>query len=218
MMDILLNPIRLKFETSFRMGTGFSQPGLKALARRAQDGSPILPAAGLKGALRELAERLCADVTGSRACVTPFDQCAGEPCPVCRLFGNPAHPGRLIFTDGTLATDTQGPLTATEHRLLRGVRRNVSIDRRLGTASPGLFRATEVIPAGLVFEFTIRGKLENDIEGELLKTALLTLRRLGAETSRGLGRCAVTRIEGTIGGAPWSFSRIENAVTEACHE
>ncbi|RCK78237.1 MAG: DUF324 domain-containing protein [Candidatus Ozemobacter sibiricus] len=207
MHEIHFDPIVLRFRSAFRLGAGRARPGLKALVQRLADGRPVVPAAALKGALRELAERLCPAVTGAPACRSPFDLCAQQPCPVCRLFGNPRWPGPLYFAD-FLPRQATTPATIAALRHLSATRAHVGLDRRLGTAVPGLLVQTETLPAGLEFVGAIDGQARAD-DVPLLQAALLSLNRLGAETTRGLGVCRVIAVEGRIGTEPWRWQASE---------
>jgi CRISPR-associated RAMP protein (TIGR02581 family) len=102
-------------------------------------------------------------------------------CDICRLFGSPLQASHIFFSDGKLATWSNG----------LQIRNGVCIDRDSETARPGPLYDFEVVPAGASFKVTI--ELENPAEKELAIVAAVMTEwedgfRLGGFTSRGLGR------------------------------
>src|SRR5512143_3974677 len=101
--------VRLTFDGPFNVGSGAIGGSLadKPLTRDTR-GLPMVPASTFKGRLRHEVERLAPILRPSEPlpCTSPAAEtmCQGdvEPCLVCRLFGSPWHPGKLIFSDLTL--------------------------------------------------------------------------------------------------------------------
>jgi hypothetical protein len=68
------------------------------------------------------------------------------------------------------------------------MRRGVSMDRRLGTAHSERLFSTETLPSFLLFQSTIDGDLDEDLE-QILRNSARILTHFGAGGARGLGRC-----------------------------
>jgi CRISPR/Cas system CSM-associated protein Csm3 (group 7 of RAMP superfamily) len=157
------------------------------------DGLPYLAGSALKGKFRHavLRIRLARSEGGCEFGDRP--DCAEQaPCLVCDLFGSRVRRGKLLFSDAH---------PGAEHRLLFGedgkqeralfradalYRGTTAIDRVRGIAREGHLFTTEVLPAGLEFEATVRGPAEYKT---LLREAAQVLTHFGSGGARGLGRC-----------------------------
>ena len=169
---------------------------------------PYIPGSSLKGKLRSALEY--------RYCSSEIERmgepcgCGKETCPVCRLFGphrNPRHglgPTRLIVRDASLSKESQNEL---EQKLeadafYTGIKREVSIDRKTGTASRAGPRPVEFVPKGAAFDLNISLRVfEGDDEAKMkgyIKEALGMLQQdyLGGSGTRGYGWVEIQDIKG----------------------
>lgn len=163
-----------------------------------QDGWPYIPATAFKGQLRHAIERV-ARSAGQTVCETHRQMCRENPCPVCRIFGSPWHPGRLRFVD--LQLREPDAAYRAQHRYPRAdARYGVAINRRRGVAADALLYTTEVFQAGtpLVFQGTLVGEIALH-DAAWLVAGLKLLATLGRAKSTGLGwlqATAVVRADG----------------------
>ena len=169
---------------------------------------PYIPGSSLKGKMRSLLEhRYCSDVierTGEPC------GCGRDDCPVCRLFGphrNPRHglgPTRIIVRDVLLTEQSQHELEEglQADALYTGIKQEVSIDRRTGTASRAGPRPVEFVPKDATFHLTISLRVfEGDDEAlmkKYIKEALDMLEQdtLGGSGTRGYGWVGIENLEG----------------------
>lgn len=110
-------------------------------------------------------------------------------CDVCRLFGSPAHAGRLRCSEGKLLTSAVGMVR---------VRDGVVLDRDSHTAVDGLKYDYECVSADTRFRLVIDVYNPVAHEEALLGAALFDWsagNSLGGFTSRGLGRFHLEEIE-----------------------
>lgn len=166
---------------------------------------PYVPGSSLKGKLRSALEyRYCAEqIGGGEPC-----GCGRDTCPVCRIFGphrNVKHdlgPTRIIVRDAQLTAESQRELKLN----LEGdaayteLKQEVSIDRRMGTASRAGPRTMERIPAGAKFDLNISlrvfdGDDEKAMVGYIQEgLELLQKDYLGASGTRGYGWVKVEKL------------------------
>ena len=181
--------LELTFDGPLSVGSGALGGSLadKPLIRDAR-GQPVIPGSTLKGRLRHEVECLAPVLLPDARppCSSPVAEhmCQGdqEPCPVCRLFGSPWHPGRLIFGDLELvAPKFDGPPPGQ-------LRYGVGIARRRRVAEDQLLYSTEVIAPGvpLTFKGAISGNVD-EADLDLLRAGLESLFALGGAKTAGLG-------------------------------
>jgi CRISPR-associated Csx10 family RAMP protein len=184
--------IRLTFDGSFNIGAGALGGSLadKPLTRDAR-GLPMVPASAFKGRLRHEVERLAPVLRPNDPppCASPVPDamCQGdqEPCPVCRLFGSPWHPGKLTFSDLILV---EPDFLTTGEAPLGDVRYGVGLSRQRRVAEDQLLYTTEVFLPGtpLTLSGTISGNLDEE-DLALLQAALDSLFTVGGGKTKGLG-------------------------------
>lgn len=190
-MLTMLN-IRLTFDGPFNIGAGALGGTLadKPLTRDAR-GLPMVPASAFKGRLRHEVERLAPHLRphDRSPCRSPVAEtmCQGseDPCPVCRLFGSPWHPARLIFSDLIL---TEPDFLTHGDPPLSDLRYGVALSRQRRVAEDQLLYTTEVFLPGvpLTLSGTITGELD-EADLALLRAGLDSLFAIGGGKSRGLG-------------------------------
>ncbi len=185
--------VTLTFDGPFNVGAGALGGSLadKPLTRDAR-GLPVIPASTFKGRLRHEVERLvpvmrpnepapCGSPVAERMC-----QGDGPVCPVCRLFGSPWLPGKLTFSDLTLAEPKF--LQTIEHPPPGALRYGVGLSRQRRVAEDQLLYTTEVFQPGT--PITLTGTISGDLTAEeqaLLEAGLKSLFSIGGGKSRGLG-------------------------------
>jgi CRISPR/Cas system CSM-associated protein Csm3 (group 7 of RAMP superfamily) len=169
----------------------------------------IIPGSHLKGRLRHECEKLGRAV-GKTICDSPraelmcpqlnsgkqpeeaeltrqliIDELGAMPCSVCRLFGNPAFTGALVFAD--LVWDVAYPTDT--------IRNRVSINRRRRTAEEKRLFFVETSPTGVDLDFvgTITAKRDlSPWEVKLLLAAMSQIHALGGSKSVGSGWAEVS--------------------------
>jgi CRISPR/Cas system CSM-associated protein Csm3 (group 7 of RAMP superfamily) len=183
--------LSLQFTGAFNVGSG-TAGGSLAQRPLLKDwrGLPYLPGSSLKGRLRhtckQLAEGLkqasCADPRAEVMC--PNGPSGDKPCPICRLFGSPAFPGPLVFSDLILAE----PEFLTRNPPPTSLRYGVGISRYRRVAEDDLLYSTEVfLPGGpVIFKGSISGQIDEPDLG-LLVAGLEMLATLGSGKTAGLG-------------------------------
>jgi CRISPR-associated Csx10 family RAMP protein len=181
----------LTFDGPFNVGAGALGGSLadKPLTRDAR-GLPMVPASTFKGRLRHEVERLApVFYPNEPPCNSPVPEtmCQGDaaPCPVCRLFGSPWRPGKLTFTDLTLAEP--GFLKAADP-VPGTLRYGVGLSRQRRVAEDHLLYTTEVFMPGT--PVTLRGTITGELDEQelaLLRAGLDGLYALGGGKTKGLG-------------------------------
>lgn len=177
----------------------------KALAM-APDGTYVIPATTLKGALRDRAEVLLR-TWGQDVCTgpTPNTMCL-EPdrlCTVCQVFGNPRFPSPLRFQDARFLPE-----------VVAQIRSGVSISRQRRAALAGrLFFVETTSPGPLEAIATCEGYFP-DRTSALQAYALITLAArwtpaVGGGRSRGLGWIEEVNVEATLNGEPVPQQQLE---------
>ncbi|RLG42856.1 MAG: hypothetical protein DRO01_00725 [Thermoproteota archaeon] len=198
--------VQLEITLHLRCRTAFHTTGNrwrwgadKALVQR-YDGTYVLPATSLKGALRDQAERLLRGHVHVCAAPDPGQMCQDPDnlCLACRVFGNPRRPSRLRFTDVVL--DNQGPETTQ-------IRAGVAISRRRRAAVPQRLYFVETTAAGpLEAQTVVEGLFPSQQEAEeaaaLVVLAARLLPALGAGRTRGLGWLEAIKAECAIDDQP----------------
>ena len=187
--------LRLTFDGPFNVGAGAlgGSPADKPLTRDAR-GLPVVPGSAFKGRLRHEVERLatlfypneppCGSPVAENMC-----QGDGEPCPVCRLFGSPWRPGRLVFSDLTLA---EPAFLAGESRAAAppegSLRYGVGLSRQRRVAEDQLLYTAEVFLPGT--PLTLSGSIEGVLDEQelaLLRAGLDGMVALGGGKTKGMG-------------------------------
>lgn len=190
--------LHLQFRTAFHTTGNRRRWGADKVLAQRYDGSYVLPASSLKGALRDAAERVLRS-HGHHVCVAPDPaRMCQDPetlCQVCRIFGNPRRPSPLRFTDGVLP---QGP------EIIQ-IRSGVSISRRRRSVVPHRLYFVETTAAGpMETQAVIQGLFSSQKEAEeaaaLIVLAARMLPALGAGRTRGLGWLESVKVECTIDG------------------
>ncbi len=199
--------LRLKWRTAFHTtGNRWKWGADKALVQR-YDGTYILPATSLKGALRDQAERLlrphipiCAAPDPGQMCQDPNNLCLA-----CRVFGNPRRSSPLRFTDIVLGQDSETTQIRAGVAISR--RRRAAVPQRLyfvETTAPGPMEAKPVQIEGF---FPRREEAEE--AAALVVLAARMLPALGAGRARGLGWLEAIKAECTIDGQPLANTVLE---------
>jgi len=197
--------LHLKWRTAFHTtGNRWKWGADKALVQR-YDGTYVLPATSLKGALRDQAERLlrpyipdiCAAPDPRHMCKAPDNLCLA-----CWVFGNPRRTSPLHFTDVVL------PEMSTQ------IRAGVAISRRRRAAVPQRLYFIETTEAGpMEAKAEITGFFGSHQEAEeaaaLVVLAARALPSLGAGRTQGLGWLEGIKAECTVNGQPISEEILE---------
>ena len=167
---------------------------------RTKTGEPYLPASALKGLIRHSLGRLLAGA--EIACCTgagPELTCSGDdPCPVCRLFGQPGHEGKVKFSDAHLEPNQASLFSKGEPGTPRRptglgytMRPGLAVFRKTGTALEDhlfFFEATALPDEEMLFtaELTVLAEFTPE-EETWLKAAAAAVMAVGAGKTRGLG-------------------------------
>lgn len=163
---------------------------------------PYVPGSSLKGKMRSLLERRYGRQQNQSIDQVLIHICTAEndyrQCPVCPLFGIPAHKAswfcltRLRFPDVQLSPRSAEELAAASLDLpFTEMKTEVAIDRLTSAASP---RNVERVPAGAVFGpgrislFLYEGDSPALLEGLVEGLDLLEADYLGGMGARGSGR------------------------------
>ena len=195
--------LTIRFESAVHHASGFSLAGVvdKGFLRD-HNGLPCLSGAALKGRFRDaarhilLAERVevCESERKPRACVPPGIG-REEYCRICRIFGAPALPARVIFTDAKPEPEAYEVMLAQRrnsaspfHFGATEIRHSTSLDRLRRTVRAEHLFSLETVPPLAAFDAEIRGLIDAADEALLRECALL-LNAFGAGGSRGLGAC-----------------------------
>lgn len=206
--------IKLKFDimTPLSVGATGNSGGIadKAILRDGWN-RPIIPGSQIKGRLRHACEQV-ARALGCPLCAAPHPdvmcpadstierlatesshryRAGAEPrqCVICALFGSPAYPSPLAFTDAAPAFVGEQRRWEMPGRLRPGV----GIDRHRGTAAEAALYTIETTNTGLQFDGAIAGRWQDTpfatvtpLIGLLVAGVRLTT-RWGGGSSRGLG-------------------------------
>ncbi|MBL3553150.1 RAMP superfamily CRISPR-associated protein [Rhodovulum sulfidophilum] len=183
--------LKLRILSYWRAGTGRNRPGaLDALCQRDHDGLPMIPGKHLKGLLRD-AVRWAHGVgwTPSLDETTLFGGLDAQADD-----GLNGTRGGCIRVDSALLPDAERAVLRENPdliALLFDTRRSTAIGPN-GTAEPGSLRFEEVaVPMTLEARLCAVGAVPDGWESELEK-ALTLVRAVGAQRTRGLGRCILT--------------------------
>lgn len=184
--------LRIEFLSFWRTGSGKGLAGRVDLrTARDADGLPYVPGRHLRGILREAVR----EAEGYHWF---------EPSEA-RLFGtrdiSPGGAGakgtlrvdsaRMLATDRAALADLDESMCLAAKEHLFAQRRSTAIDRATGGALQHSLRVEEVaIP--LLLEARITKAGTGDDWRETIKAALPLIRAMGADRSRGLGRCRIT--------------------------
>ncbi len=199
--------LRLRWRTAFHTTGNRRRWGAdKALVQR-YDGTYMLPATSLKGALRDQAEQLLRGHVHICNAPDPGQMCADPKnlCLVCRVFGNPRRPSPLRFQDGVLSG--MGEIETQ-------IRAGVAISRRRRAAVPQRLYFVETTTAGsMEAQVDIQGLFPSQEEAEeaaaLVVLAARMLPALGAGRTRGLGWLEIIEAECTIDDQPLAWTALE---------
>jgi CRISPR/Cas system CSM-associated protein Csm3 (group 7 of RAMP superfamily) len=194
--------ITLAFETPPSVaGAGASGSRADRAVQRNASGQFIIPGSQVKGKLRHACEQLlraagCPVCHSPRAeTMCPNDCAVDTPCPICKVFGNPASPSPLKFQDLLWQDDVQDggePVPAS-------LRAMTAINRRRGTVEPKRLFVVETVPHLPTLRFSnqeaVVGKLDNEAQVRLLLAGFGLITGWGGMKSRGLGWADVKRVE-----------------------
>jgi CRISPR/Cas system CSM-associated protein Csm3 (group 7 of RAMP superfamily) len=195
--------LTIRFESAVHHASGFSLAGVvdKGFLRD-HNGLPCLSGAALKGRFRDAARHIlladavevCQSGRKPRACGPPGIG-RQEYCRVCQVFGAPALPARVVFTDAKPEPEAYEVMLAqkvnsvsTFHFGATDIRHSTSLDRLRRTVRTEHLFSLETVQPPVVFEAEIRGWMDAADEALLRECALL-LNSFGAGGSRGLGAC-----------------------------
>jgi CRISPR/Cas system CSM-associated protein Csm3 (group 7 of RAMP superfamily) len=195
--------LTIRFQSAVHHASGFSLAGLidKGFLRD-HNGLPCLSGAALKGRFRDAARHiLLADVVEvcqsgrkPRACGPP-GLGRQEYCRICQIFGAPALPARVIFTNAKPEPEAYEVMLAQRLNSASPfqfgateIRHGISLDRLRRTARAEHLFSLETVPPLVAFEAEIRGWIDAADE-TLLRECSLLLNSFGAGGSRGLGAC-----------------------------
>jgi CRISPR-associated protein Csm3 len=197
----LLSPLRIQ--------TGIGTATLDNTVVKDAEGKVYVPGSSIKGKMRSIFYRF-ADALGY-ALHDRGQDASGcyiyqNPCMVCRIFGSPHWDGQLHFDNALLSRDMQTFIDylnrVNERKDIHyqqpfGVqaRTNVAINRKFRVAQPNLLFTTECVDKELSFSGQISGEIR-DRDGDLSALALVLaslqeITHLGADRSRGMGRCKI---------------------------
>ena len=198
-MGLLKIKLALTLETPLSVGgAGALSIGADKTVQRDGRDRPIIPASQLKGRLRHACENLAREA-GIPLCRPPNPQTTCPHldtvppgadgrrfCPVCRIFGSPALPSPLRFSDLVYE-----PVGDDDY----AIRPGVGLDRRRGVVRENLLFLTETVPKGVTFDRhddngeplpVIYGRVER-AEALFLLAGLQAIQNWGGAKSRGLG-------------------------------
>lgn len=181
-----MTTLRIEVLSHWRVGTGRDRPGaLDATCLRDVDGLPIIPGKHLKGLLRDAMIRAQSFGWISLAPAALF---GGEISPQTA-----PRPGMIRIETARLCNADRAALGGNPEliSMLFETRRATAMGPE-GIAKPGSLRFEEVaVP--MVLEANLH-PLEAAPEGwkNALNASLPLLRGIGAQRTRGLGRCSVT--------------------------
>lgn len=182
---------------------GQTSPALVDIATaRGTDGIPLIPASGIKGALRIEFEKLAK--LKYRVCHMPEEACGtSDPCIACRVFGSPGLQGKLRFHDARLQKNLWEVYSRKEgsnQRKATGfgytTRHGVAISRKRKATVEHMRFDSETMAQFMpecIFESSILILKElKPEEWQLLHMAAEFLEAIGADKSRGLGHVKVS--------------------------
>jgi CRISPR/Cas system CSM-associated protein Csm3 (group 7 of RAMP superfamily) len=193
----------IRFDSAAHHASGFSLAGVvdKGFLRD-HNGLPCLSGAALKGRFRDAARHIlladvkevCESDRKPRACGPPGIE-PKEYCRICQVFGAPALPARVIFTDAKPEPEAYEVMLAQKqscaspfHFGATEFRHSTSLDRLRRTVRAEHLFSLETVPPLVAFDAEIRGWIDGADEALLRECALL-LNSFGAGGSRGLGAC-----------------------------
>lgn len=230
--------LRITAQTPFSIGSGTGLGrALDLTIARDSRGDPYIPASSLKGALRQAGREILRvigrpglDGGAVHHCLDLASPCRGPFCPLCVCFGSPRREALFHVRDARLA-----PLLAARDRRdladpfrWASPRTRVSMDRRLGRATPGLLFSREYADAGLVFETVIdgRGRLRDPSaladspvppEVTFVVACARMVDRLGGGTGHGAGAVRVEVTSLALDGTPYP-ARLDTLLSEEAFE
>ena len=188
--------LMIRVETALSVGAGGSAGTLadKSVVRN-RLGQLILPGSQLKGRLRHTCEMIlrsqdllvCEAPLAETMC-PQYNEDWKQPCAACALFGSPAYPSRVRFSD--LVWDPLPPGSTEDPWSDTALRPGVSINRRRRVAEENRLYLIETSPPGAQAEFHRARAIQGEVEPgqtELLMAGLALLYAWGGGKSRGLG-------------------------------
>ncbi|MFL5663656.1 MAG: RAMP superfamily CRISPR-associated protein [Ktedonobacteraceae bacterium] len=201
----------LQFAAPFHLGTGIAAGLIDRTVIRDAGGDLYVPASTFKGVLREHCEQLCrfylpnVQVASPHNAYAALAQFGKAPTLISRIFGSPLYPGGLRFNDARQQDETHNMYGEIQTSVATQVR----IDRMTRTAANEALYTSEFGTRYLVFEGTIKGRLDCTpikdlavtVQGQetytltptysllILLAGLLMVERLGGNKSTGKGQC-----------------------------
>lgn len=138
---------------------------------------PSIPATSIKGVIRHQVESTLKGF-GKNICFSPNPSNMCNSCIICKIFGSPKNPAKLVFYDAQLMNST------VDSRI------GVSINRRRRTAQEEQLFSAE-IAFGKRWKTEIKGILPSEDEALVATTLVFigakTAFAIGGSNSRGLG-------------------------------
>lgn len=215
-MPELVIDISLQVDTALSVGAGGSSGILadKSVVRD-RTGRLLLPGSHLKGRLRHACESI-ARAAGFEICDPPRAETmcpqamhvTNPPCPICQIFGSPANPSPLQFSD----------LCYDEPLVNPSIRPGASVNRSRGTVEEQrLFFIETSPPGGLVYFHNpeaVVGRLDGpnaEAQVKLILAGLRLLQSWGGGKSRGLGWGTVS-FQASLGGTEITLVGLQAAL------
>jgi CRISPR/Cas system CSM-associated protein Csm3 (group 7 of RAMP superfamily) len=209
-IDIMADAVEITYEVHLQSpmhcGSGYKRGLLDRAVVRNGRGDLYIPGSTIKGKTRHTAEQIAVTL-GLRSPHfshrPDYRGCRGPAmCDVCRLFGSPSTGEKLFFSDATIHEEIAPVFHVPARGKPRPVhqtwqRTHAALNRRTGTAAEGRLFASELAVPLLVFRGTINGTIESSCANpgvsplRLLLASLWTIRSLGSDGTRGVGRCSI---------------------------
>jgi CRISPR/Cas system CSM-associated protein Csm3 (group 7 of RAMP superfamily) len=190
-------PVRIDIALVFQTPPSIAAAGARQsiadrVVERNAKGEFIIPGSQVKGKLRHACEQflrateksICAPPRAETMCPPGLD----KPCLLCQIFGGPAYPSPLKFSDLFLDLGNENPDRIHSIPSLRAM---TGMNRRRATVAEGRLFLVETAPYFPELRFyneeAITGTLENLAQVKLLLAGLKLIPAWGGMKSRGLG-------------------------------
>ena len=193
--------LKIKVTTSLLVGGYSGKIFIDRITARSPNGTPIVPASVIKGALRIELERILRAVN-QPVCdaSSPDSMCQDQEklCPACILFGGLYSEGKLRFYDAKIEDQRWKEFFGKGGYSSRA---GIGVSRKMGTVKEDFLYEKEITEPFAEIEFNakvevLQGLTQNEIK--YFKAAVKALDAIGGEKTRGLG---------------WIEATLENNVT-----